>query len=474
MTQWYATVRESLLKDGKTCNQLKRIKWSINSLADLNPSFNPTKKNKTQLLTNTSNFQKKETIINRDAAEIFLQDIGLRLAGQYSKCLTLINQIQQKNHENEWKSQIKSQNKTKHKRKIIRAVNHPIQNMNLKYNEYISILQERELYKTKVIKSLQNMETLHFDTYQLVYQLLAKDRPTIKRFQQADQNLIAATFTEIRSRHSSSVETMADIVCDIKSMTGRLKLSEQCNNFNKENKLLFPHEHTIDSFLRGRLGIQLLCDHYISLHNLKPYGTITFNCNFAEVIEAAVTESKIICTQNMLIAPDVHVSFQNTNGQMTLIRPWMHHVLVEVLKNAMASSAKKMILSKNDDNVPPPIHIQIVEKKDCFDCMIVDNGVGLSDEHISKAFKFAETGSSRRWDRLEAQQSYAAPQTATLGGMGVGLPLSLMMMQMFGGDIYLQNRSSISFRQEGDEGMETGCIVTIRIMKDTLMQQKLY
>ena len=134
MTKWHATVKESLLKDGKACNQLKRIKLSINSLAQFNPSFHPTNSEttkKSHLPTKSNiNLQKKESIIHKQAAKILLEDIGLRLADQYSKCLMLINQIKN-SHEKEWNSETNSNVKndpTEGKRKVIRAVNHPAQN----------------------------------------------------------------------------------------------------------------------------------------------------------------------------------------------------------------------------------------------------------------------------------------------------------------------------------------------------------
>ena len=45
---------------------------------------------------------------------------------------------------------------------------------------------------------------------------------------------------------------------------------------------------------------------------------------------------------------------------------------------------------------------------------------------------------------MEQQQSYASPQTVPLGGLSVGLPLSRMMMKMFGGDFLLGDKSGVS------------------------------
>jgi hypothetical protein len=69
----------------------------------------------------------------------------------------------------------------------------------------------------------------------------------------------------------------------------------------------------------------------------------------------------------------------------------------------------------------------------------MDQGLGLDHAGIQRAFQFAESSSQQRWDRLDEQQSYGMVR-APIGSLGVGLPLSRMMMQMFGGDVRLERR----------------------------------
>ena len=115
----------------------------------------------------------------------------------------------------------------------------------------------------------------------------------------------------------------------------------------------------------------------------------------------------------------------------------------------------------------------MIEKKEYYYCLIIDSGVGLTEKGRLQVFHFAETSSLRRWDCMEQQQSYASPQTVPLGGLGVGLPLSSMMMQMFGGDLLMGDKSGVSkWDACGSDESTTGCIATIRILKDIDMKEK--
>ena len=143
--------------------------------------------------------------------------------------------------------------------------------------------------------------------------------------------------------------------------------------------------------------------------------------------------------------------------ELTLIRPWLHHALVEVLKNACSASVQKADDEGNGAN-PSDVHIRLIDGTKMISIAVMDQGVGLSDNGTKRAFRFAESSSLKRWDRIEEQTSYAMVRQP-LGSLGVGLPLSRMMMGMFGGNMLLSNRD------EGD-GLASGCTAVIKIPKD--------
>lgn len=351
--------------------------------------------------------------LNSDIADKMLQDVNIRLANQHDKICHMIKQITTKKSK---------EDDPKQKNGIIRAVNQSLHEPSLR-----QLMKQNELTNecsTKALKELNNLEVLHADTFFITDQLLSNAKPTISRFSKSDKTLLASVFEQIRSRHASTVETFADI-------TVTMRLCEH-----------FPHapvlDHVlVDEFLRQRLGIQLLCDHYIALDKGKPSGGISLNCAFHDILTDAIQESKHICDANFGIAPNVYISHEDSSSRIKLhlIRPWVHHAIVELLKNAMTSSIHK------DPFHPPDIYVEVDEchHNNILKCKIVDQGKGL--KNVDEAFAFGFSSIQQKWDRLEEQQSYATVRPP-IASLGVGLPISTMMMRMFGGNIHLERRTS--------------------------------
>ncbi len=334
--------------------------------------------------------------------------------------------------------------------------------------------------------------------------------PTIKRFSKADQDLLAATFEQIRSRHASTVENLADIVIGLRKIEDVYTCSNVTEDVDVSPDYSIIDKDLIDKFLKDRLGIQLLCDHYVALSKqIKKdsdclSGGIRIDCNFIDVLNDAILEAKHVCDANLGIAPEVYVFLPNVDDQheeglniqsgiiddesisITLIRPWIHHVLVEVLKNAMSSNVERFLETNISSSVttkvhlPPSVYVKVLITDDFLVCEVIDQGVGINNTdtivNCEDAFTFAFSSSGQRWDRLDEQQSYAMVRSP-LGSLGVGLTLSRFMMRMFGGDLMLCNRPHElkMFHEEGDDmngvNIASGCTATVQICKDpTIME----
>jgi pyruvate dehydrogenase kinase 2/3/4 len=267
-------------------------------------------------------------------------------------------------------------------------------------------------------------------------------------------------------------------------------------------------------------------------------GGVSIDCNFVDVLNDAILEAKHVCDANLGTAPDVYVVFHdqddgdddeetccnakstsNSNNKhkrvsvrhgliddkylpITLIKPWVHHVLVEVLKNAMssnverflennispASTATTSITNATSVHLPPSIYIELKYCQDRLKCDIMDQGIGLTsldqqedfssdhdrqknntaEESIEKVFQFGFSSAQERWDRIEEQQSYAMVRSP-LGSLGVGLTLSRMMMQMFGGSLVLANRSNgfiLGIHDKKEISLDSGCTATVELHRN--------
>jgi pyruvate dehydrogenase kinase 2/3/4 len=289
---------------------------------------------------------------------------------------------------------------------IIKASNNSVSSNLLDWKGHLEREKEeqRALHQADII--LRNLHVLHRDTVQLTQHLLQSEN-IWSSFTNAHQSTLAATMEQIRSRHATTLETVADLVLLLRDYRD------------------LPHA-ALTSLLRGRLSVQLLCDHYVGLQKGRQNGGVSVNCPLQPVLEEAVTEAKHLCEAHYQESPEIILP-KDYPAPLTLIRPWLHHALVEMLKNSMVAS---MEISEK----PPPIEIEVQEIDGGFVSIhIHDYGSGFDGD----PFTFAS--SPDKWDRLDVQQSYATVRSP-LSSLGVGVPSSLWLLQHFGGNLELSNR----------------------------------
>lgn len=424
-------------------------------------------------------------------AETLLREVNHRLALQHGKCLEMINIISSSSssYEND-------------DRNIIRAVNvHIAKNSSSSSssgtNGISTTTNTNIQMKQDIVKKLNLLQAIHADTFAITQDLLSPPPSStttntttttttpkvFSRFSKADQHVLAATFEQIRSRHASTIENLADIIIEWRQYYYNQEIKNQKQKQDQQQRdCNLDHPDVImDQFLKDRLGIQLLCDHYVGLSKGRKGGAVSVHCDVHQVLLEAITESKHVCDANYGIAPNVHVIYKNDNVRMmmkkkeqeeeedvmkvTLIRPWVYHAMVELLKNGMASSIQHMMattMEMNHHNQPLDLFVQWTLHPErpnnmMLVCEIMDQGIGFQNDpekEIQHAFQFATSGTGttsssdntnsntkqQRWDRLQEQQSYAMVRSP-ISSLGVGLSLSRMMMQRFGGNVELKHRS---------------------------------
>lgn len=435
MNKLASSVRKSLIEKSFATN---KNKWSLKSLAAMSQQV-PSNE--------TAAGIPRKPGPSSLVADTLLSEINLRLAVQHRKCVDMIDQVS-------GKSALTLQSSSTARPKKIRAVNQPVhQGSSMK--EWMDRSEKLEKVKDAILRSLNNLERVHIDTFSITEHLLSNDKPTLKRFSRADQSLLAATFEQVRCRHASTVENIADIVILMRG------LDNSDGDMQLDDKL-------IDTFLRDRLGIQLLCDHYVGLSKGKPGGGISINCKFEDVLTDAMLEAKHICDANYGVAPEVHILNDNLDEyEITLIRPWVHHILCELFKNGMTASVQKASY-EGKSAMPLDLFIRIRQNDEAktLVCEILDQGIGIDEKGLERAFLFADSSAQHRWDRIDEQQSYAMVRQP-ITSLGVGLSLSQMMAQISGGSLKLEYR-----KQEIEllnVKISTGCTSTLELsMRDEI------
>jgi pyruvate dehydrogenase kinase 2/3/4 len=264
-------------------------------------------------------------------------------------------------------------------------------------------------------KNLRHLQYIHVDTARLCQQLLTTQ--VLDRWTDADQRLIASTLEQVRDRHATTMERLVELDATT-GATGQLH-----------------------SIVQARWGIQLLCGHYVNLSKgLR--GSVSVDSNLLDVVDEAVVEAKHVCEAHWLTSPEIVWDYDQSAKELlppvTFVRPWMNHTLVELLKNGMHASVQRA--RRDNGTNPPPMHLEFshdAEKALVF-IDIIDHGIGCDDDVDTELFFGLghSANSGKRWDRLEEQQSYADVRSP-MSSLGVGLPVSRMMMRHFGGDVQI-------------------------------------
>ena len=391
--------------------------------------------------------------------------------------------------------------------------------------------QQQSHFKNAAVKGLETLERIHIDTAEICRTVLGTardayslDPPSSSPYHEKTlARSLMETAKQIQARHARSVETMAEIVVGLRKMGDPTPLfTETDNGRNLESKEVL--RRSIMPFLQERLGIQLLCEHYVEMckdkekhqkmytlnnnnnqqkqqqqqqQNDQPavnFGTFDKDRSVSDAVRDAMGEAKILTEAYYDEIPEFEIGSiirsqvdeRNKYDKMdreqhstrevehvpvhaTFVGPWLHYVLVELLKNATTATMERHDeagakvtnndVEENDSHVTialPSIQIHIIQNNDWTTISIEDQGVGIpptddasdgistkefttSHPFVLSTFRFGNT--DKLWDRLDEQTTYAMVRSP-LRGMGVGLALSACMMQHFGGTLRLESPTS--------------------------------
>jgi hypothetical protein len=401
--------------------------------------------------------------VHEEIASIIL-DVSCRLERQ----IHLLQVLQQRIQELRQNPKIKALNNNNNSRNSS-SFSTVTNNAKQRRPYWWSYQQERQLQDEfdAALTSLKNLHRLHQDTLKQSMQQYQQWTATQKHpTELSSWKAMTKTFQEIQARHALTVETMAELVIGV----------------------LHPLHHSpsittdMEAFLQARLIIQLLCDHLAQLGKqhqqqlvgkvpLNTTGAVTQDHSVKSIVEAAVYEAGHLCEAHFLTRPQVEFvqAVRDTDGivvqstsdddlQATFIRPWLQYTLVELLKNSMAATIEhpnpKCIgqlscgTTADDDEESAmtrghcPLFIHIHETNNHVAIQILDQAGGLAhtDKTVDDLFEFAQC--SKKWDRLDDQQTYAMVRSP-IRGLGVGLSMSRMQMRHFGGgDVVLEDRQA--------------------------------
>jgi len=204
-------------------------------------------------------------------------------------------------------------------------------------------------------------------------------------------------------------------------------------------------------FFMSRIGLRFLIQHHIeSFKSRDGYsGIIQLECNLAEVTKRAAKDATAVCRLHLRQAPAVIVE-EVEPSTFTYVPTHIVYMLTEVLKNACRAVVERH--GDGFDDELPPVRVKIVHGYEDVTVKISDEGGGISRTRMGNIWKFMYSTYRRSrspWQTAAISRGKYGPtaadsignplqrqkQGAVLAGYGVGLSLSRLYAQYFGGDL---------------------------------------
>lgn len=259
----------------------------------------------------------------------------------------------------------------------------------------------------------------------------------------AKDEAFTTLLTQIFEEHQQVIQAMAMGVHDLMA------------ELKDEYELVRPQvDATLQRFFTARIGLRFLLQHHIeSLENREGHsGILQLECNPFEVARRAAKDSEMLCRYHLGQAPPVIVETSEPRRTFTYVPMHLSYMLTEVMKNACRATTEHH--GEGYDDELPPVRVQIVHGNEDVTFKISDEGGGISRSRMSDVWKFMYTTFRSRSGRSPWQSVVAShPSTAdsldnplqrqkqgsVLAGFGVGLSLSRLYAQYFGGDLKIMS-----------------------------------
>ena len=302
----------------------------------------------------------------------------------------------------------------------------------------LEILSKESSSNRMYNNSIESLKALYSDTLEFasnIGQQPVKKRMNNNLFQTSTltstrmKKFISNKFEFLDARHSTVIETFADIV----------KIMEEKNR----------DEALITTFLENQTSTSLLLQHGFLLSSKKfhqPTGCAQYDCNIFNMCEGVIEHATNLADHNvngLHRCPMINLKESrncNMRSSIDCVPSSVRFVLLELVKNAISSTLLQS-QSCNYKASVPPIDV-ILESTDAYVIVYVkDNGEGLRGKTLSDLSKFVHNVKRGEIQSNQQPQASYQPQSAALSGMGAGLSVALVWARKFGGDLELLDRS---------------------------------
>jgi len=200
----------------------------------------------------------------------------------------------------------------------------------------------------------------------------------------------------------------------------------------------------LDRILTSRLGIRMLVNHHLSLHNKEgTIGMINLCMNLKHVVSrwsGFVTE---LCEDKYGHAPPIKIS-GHTSAVFPYIELPLDYILPELLKNAVRATVESHPNLRGKSL--PSVHVTIASNKTDFIIKISDRGGGIDHGRLNSVMRYNFSTAEESTENLSNTGIFAnmmeevnRTTSGPMHGYGFGLPTSSAYAQYLGGSLQIQS-----------------------------------
>ncbi|OWF46554.1 3-methyl-2-oxobutanoate dehydrogenase [lipoamide] kinase, mitochondrial-like [Mizuhopecten yessoensis] len=207
----------------------------------------------------------------------------------------------------------------------------------------------------------------------------------------------------------------------------------------------------LDRTLKSRLGIRVLAQHHLAMHNEQSnhVGIIDVSFTPRVLLESSVEFLSKLCRDRYGCAPNVQLL-----GHMSVQFPYMpqpvEYIVGEVMKNAMRATVEKN--RGNYSNIPDVV-VTVANNNTDFIIKVSDRGGGIPHDIVDKVWNYNYTTAYSLTDDQEqtggifgevmSPAGRAGESVSRMHGYGFGLPTARAYAEFLGGRITLETMQGI-------------------------------
>ncbi|CAM9787035.1 unnamed protein product, partial [Chrysoparadoxa australica] len=235
---------------------------------------------------------------------------------------------------------------------------------------------------------------------------------------------------------------LASLLLDSRTVPQALSMSVR--EFNEQGQTELGEVREVETilsrFFTGRIGLRFLIEHHIESLSAAPgfSGIIESQCKPVLLARECAKAATVMCNAYCGTSPQINVIGDPTIS-FTYVTNHLNYMITELLKN----SCRAVVEHHGPGMDLPPIKLIVAKGGEDICIKISDEGGGVPRSQLERIWRFFESTAPRppdvRIDDLEYLKTKTADTVPVLAGYGVGLPLSRVYAQYFGGN--LQGRS---------------------------------